>query len=159
MSIIYDYNAITCVNSTINSDRHVSAGNYGARDILSNPACCACATVQKPSLTHLPPTILSRRGVSWRMPSGLLTALALPPFVCGVASFVSASSAPRPLCAAGSPPLPDSSNHSVRSQIAPASSAAGMPRALAVLCGQFCLVLLKISLSGRASSFFEGRRI
>ena len=66
------------------------------------------------------------------MPSGLLTALALPPFVCGVASFVSASSTPRPLCAVCSPPLPDSSNHSVRSQVAPASSAAGAPRPLAV---------------------------
>jgi len=70
----------------------------------------------------------ARELVGWLSPFEVIHALGCAGAVSGLSS-----SAPHPLCAAGSPPLPDSSNRYVHSQTVPASSAAGMPRPLAAL--------------------------
>ena len=112
-----------CYNSITNSDRQLATPGRGTSLELSKPARCACAAVQK--LSPAPHLFISQRDASRRIPSGLWMSEAIAASACVVATFVSASSAPRPLCAVGTLPLPGSLNRYVHSQTAPASRRPG----------------------------------
>ena len=105
-----------CYNSTTNSGRLLANPGRGT-SLVSRHAVRA-----RPFRNFPPPhTSLSLSAmplVVFPLGSGCPRRL-LRPHASVVATFVSASSAPRPCDAAGSPPLPDSSNRYVHSQIAP----------------------------------------